>query len=63
MSTKVKETILRLVRHGLTILAGYIAGKDLFTGFDFEPIISVVITWLALSLSSKSDKKLVAAEK
>ena len=64
---KMKENILRIIRHGLTVGAGYILSKDLAwldgIGFEnIEPIISGLMAWIALKMSSKSDKQIVAKD-
>ena len=64
---KMKEHILRFIRHALTVGAGYILSRDFSwldgIGFEnIEPIISAIMAWIALRMSSKSDKLIVAKD-
>ena len=64
MNENLKNHILRLIRHGLTILAGFIIAQDYewLGDFDFEPIIGVIITFIALQMSNNNTKKLQTKE-
>lgn len=55
---QIKEEILRIIRHGLTVLAGVFATKDVFAGFEWEPVISAIMAIVAYFMSRNNSTKL-----